>query len=164
MTTPLPSPLSPANGRGARRVLHRTAAAILAGLALTAAAQAADGALSVRDPFMRTIIPARPAAGYFTLVNDGDAPRKLVGVQSPDCGALMLHRSVREGGQDRMEMVDAVTIPAHDSVEFAPGGYHLMCMSPSPAVRKGGAITVTLKFGDGSALATEFPVRGIGAK
>lgn len=105
-------------------------------------------------------MPSRPAAGYFVLSNETGRTRTLVGAASPGCGALMLHRSVNANGQERMEMVDSVPVPAHGEVKFAPGGYHLMCMSPTAAVARGGSVSVTLRFKDGGSLAASFPVRG----
>jgi hypothetical protein len=105
------------------------------------------------------IIPLRPAAGYFTLVNESARPRTLVGAASPDCGMLMLHRSVSQGGVERMAMVKSIPVPAHGSVVFEPGGYHLMCMSPATSLRPGAAAPVTLSFADGGSVAVDFPVR-----
>ena len=84
----------------------------------------------------------------------------LVGAASPGCGALMLHRSVNDSGQERMEMVDSVPVPAHGEVKFAPGGYHLMCMSPTAEAARGRSVPVTLRFKDGGSLTASFPVRG----
>jgi len=72
----------------------------------------------------------------------------------------MLHRSVNDNGQERMEMVASVSVPAHGEVKFAPGGYHLMCMSPTAAAARGGSVSVTLRFQDGGSLMAIFPVRG----
>jgi hypothetical protein len=72
----------------------------------------------------------------------------------------MLHRSVNDNGQERMEMVASVSVPAHGEVKFAPGGYHLMCMSPTAALARGGSVSVTLRFKDGDSLVASFPVRG----
>jgi copper(I)-binding protein len=109
---------------------------------------------------LRLIIPSRPAAGYFVLSNETGRTRTLVGAASPECGALMLHRSVNDNGQERMEMVDSVSVPAHGEVKFAPGGYHLMCMSPTAALARGRSVSVTLRFEDGGSLVASFPVRG----
>jgi len=106
------------------------------------------------------IVHSRPAAGYFTLVNDGDSPRRLVGATSPGCDRLMLHQTTEAGGVDEMQMVKSVSVPAHGSVAFVPGGYHLMCMSPAASLRPGSSTPVTLSFADGGTLTTTFPVRG----
>jgi hypothetical protein len=124
------------------------------------AAHAAEPGLVISQPWLRLIIPSRPAAGYFVLSNETGRTRTLVGAASPGCGALMLHRSVNDNGQERMEMVASVSVPAHGEVKFAPGGYHLMCMSPTAAAARGGSVSVTLRFQDGGSLVAIFPVRG----
>jgi copper(I)-binding protein len=158
-------------GRGARRRRRPVAragalvpAAIIAAVLAATTAQAASDGLSVSDPWMRFILPARPAAGYFTLSNQTDTDRTLVGAASPACGMLMMHRSARQNGRDAMVMVDKVPAPAHGAVKFAPGGYHLMCMSPAPTMAPGQTVKVTLRFADGATLSAQFPVRGATAK
>jgi copper(I)-binding protein len=136
--------------------------AFIAGLSPAMAAQAFAGTdgLSLSGGWMRIIVTSRPAAGYFTLRNDGSAERKLVGASSPGCGMMMLHRSKTEDGVDKMMPVKAVTVPAHGSIRFAPGGYHLMCMRPKAVMKPGKSVPVTLTFGDGSTLSAGFAVRG----
>ncbi|MGC2786302.1 MAG: copper chaperone PCu(A)C [Roseiarcus sp.] len=153
--TPPPSPRPPAAGQVSRSALCALA------LALSyPAAHAAEPGLVISQAWLRLIIPSRPAAGYFVLSNETGRTRTLVGAASPECGALMLHRSVNDNGQERMEMVDSVSVPAHGEVKFAPGGYHLMCMSPTAALARGRSVSVTLRFEDGGSLVASFPVRG----
>ena len=133
----------------------RTAAfmAIIAGaVSLTLPAEAAKAAepdVSVSDAWMRVIVPSRPAAGYFKLENKGDSAVDLVGASSAGCGMVMLHQSLHENGMDKMQMVKSVAVPAHGSVDFAPGSYHLMCMAPSADLKPGTTTPVTLKFATG---------------
>jgi copper(I)-binding protein len=133
-------------------------------LAAGTAAHAADSGVKVSAPWMRLVVPSRPAAGYFTLSNDTAKAQVLIGAASPACGMLMLHQSVQQNGMDRMSMVKSVRIPAHGDVKFAPGGYHLMCMSPSKDMTPGHSVPVTLRFADGSSITTSFPVRGATGK
>jgi periplasmic copper chaperone A len=109
-------------------------------------------------------MPSLPAAGYFTLSNAGATARILVAAASPACGALMLHQSVSTNGEERMVIVPSVTVPAHGNIRFAPGGYHLMCMSPGSAIKPGQSVPVTLRLRDGATLSTNFPVRGATGK
>lgn len=119
-----------------------------------------DNGLAVSDAWIRMIIHSRPAAGYFTVTNNGAKDRVLTGASSPACGTVMLHRSVTEDGAEKMEMAGKVTVPAHGTLQFAPRGYHLMCMKPSPAMEPGKDVPVTLRFLDGSAVTTAFKVKG----
>ena len=133
-------------------------------LGFAAPAWAAGASLAVSGAWMRLIIPERPAAGYFTLTNNSGQARNLVGAQSPACGSLMLHRTESGGGVERMVMVPSVAVPAHGSITFAPGGYHLMCMKPAASMVHGHSVPVTLKFGDGETLSADFPVRNAAGK
>jgi copper(I)-binding protein len=147
----------------------RRAAAVFLATALFAAgaagaAGAAEDGVAVQGGWMRIIIPQRPAAGYFTLQNTTTAGKFLVGARSPACGDLMMHQSVSQGGQERMVMVMRAKLPAHGTLTFAPGGYHLMCMQPNAAALKpGGSVPVTLVFADGGTISAAFAVRGANA-
>lgn len=135
--------------------------ALIAGILLFGAAMfpahAEEKGLSLSDAWIRSLVPSRPAAGYFTVKNNTDKVRKLVSASSSACGMLMMHYSRQGSGS--MEMVDSVAVPAHGSVAFKPGGYHLMCMKPSDTVKPGNTARITLAFDDGGTLTADFPVR-----
>ena len=133
---------------------------VVALMALAAPALAAGSGIEVEGPWLRYLPANRPAAGYFTLRNTSPRAVDLVGASSPACGSLMLHESSNTGGMAQMKAVDAVPVPAGGSVSFAPGGYHLMCLQLSAKVKPGQAVPVTLRFRDGTAMTTSFPVRG----
>ena len=139
-------------------------AALSAALMLAATGIAAAAGLSIEKPWMRLIIKARPAAGYFTVKNDTDKPVDLTGAASPACGMVMLHQSVEVNGVGKMLMVKSVKVPAHGQLSFAPGGYHLMCMQPKDSMTVGKSVPMTLKFAGGIALTAPFPVKGAGGK
>jgi copper(I)-binding protein len=98
-------------------------------------------------------------AGYFTLSNLTDKPLTLTAVESPDFGSVEMHRSFVKDGVEEMQAVPSVAIPAHGSVEFKPGDYHLMLMQPKKNLFVGDMVSVTLTFSDGSQLAILAPVR-----
>lgn len=145
----------------------RTAAwiALLAASVLaTSPGNAAETGLSLSGGWIRFVIPSTPAAGYFTLTNATGKPQILTSASSPACGSLMMHRSVRKDDREEMDMVESVTVPAHGNLVFAPGSYHLMCVSPSKDVKIGAQVPVTLTFASGASLTDNFPVRGVGGK
>jgi len=139
--------------------MHRLAF-FLAALAFAASAGAQE--LRLTDAWVRWIPGGAPSGGYFTVHNDSGQPIELVGASSPDYGHVMLHRTVTEGGESRMERIDKVTVPAHGEFRFAPRGYHMMLMRPGPGVKVGGEVTVLLEFSGGRSLSARFPVRGPG--
>jgi len=114
--------------------------------------------VSVTKPWIRYLLPTIPAAGYMSVHNGGDADAILTGASSPACGMVMLHKSEDSSGMSMMMEMPTITIPAHGSVTFQPGGYHLMCMSP--AMRPGDTVRLTLSFQDGSSLKIAAPVYG----
>jgi hypothetical protein len=128
------------------------------------AASAAPNGLTINGQWFRLIMPSLPAAGYFSLSNATAAPQKLVGAASPACRTLILHKSISANGTERMVMVSSVVVPARGKIEFAPGGYHLMCMSPTAAMKPGRSVPVTLRLADGQTVAANFPVRSATGK
>ncbi len=112
----------------------------------------------VTDGRLRVLLPTIPAAGYFTLVNPAPTPLVLTGATSPSCASIMLHMSAERGGLSTMTMTPSVAVPPGGTLRFAPGGHHLMCLSPSAT--PGGTATVTLDFADGEHVAVPFRVVG----
>ena len=128
------------------------------------AGQAAVNDVSIAQAWIRLIVPARPAAGYFKLDNGTDAAIELVGASSGGCGQLMLHQSRNVSGVETMVPVKSIEVPAHGSVSFTPGGYHLMCMSPAATLSPGKKVPITLRFADGKTIMAYFAVRGADGK
>jgi copper(I)-binding protein len=132
----------------------------VAAFAICGAAMAAPASpLKAENGWVRWLPANLPAAGYVVIRNDGDKPVKLVGADSPDYGMAMLHRSTQKNGSDSMEMVDAIGIPAHGSIQLAPGGYHLMLTDTKHAIKPGDTVHLSLHFDDGETLQVTWPVR-----
>lgn len=113
---------------------------------LPAMAHAAD--VSVSKSWIRFLLPSLPAAGYMVLQNNGNSPEILTSAQSPACSSLMLHESKDDSGMAMMMAVPSIVIPAHGTISFTPGGYHLMCMDPK--MKPGDEIPVTLTLQSGA--------------
>lgn len=126
------------------------------------AARAAQPDVAVSDGRISVIMASRPAAGYFQMTNNGDAPVTLTGASAPDCQSLMLHKSSNIGGMSSMQMVGSVAVPAHGTIRFEPGGYHLMCMNPAgPLLADKGTEQVTLEFAGGGKVQVPFAITGV---
>jgi copper(I)-binding protein len=72
---------------------------------------------------------------------------------------LMLHKTEDKGGTMEMMDMPSVPIPGAGTVKFAPGGFHLMCMNPTAAMKPGANVPVTLIFSDGSKITQTFDVK-----
>jgi hypothetical protein len=94
-----------------------------------------------------------------TLQNASDRAVVLTKAASPACGMLMAHKTEDKGGMATMAPVQSITVPAHGTFAFAPGGYHLMCMQPQ--MKPGEAVSVTLTFADGQLVVASFDVHGV---
>ncbi len=123
-------------------------------------AQGGPSPASVGDARMRWLPGELPLAGYFSITSQASTPLHLVGASSPAFGDVMLHRSVEEGGMQRMVHVDGLDLAPGQTLVFAPGGYHLMLMDRKQDLHPGDQVPVTLRFGDGQTLEVPFRVEG----
>ena len=86
------------------------------------------GSLLVSHPFAFATPPtARAGGGYMTITNTGPTDDRLLAVEA-GFPRVMLHRSETTDGVSKMIHLDAVDIPAGETVTFAPGGLHVMFM------------------------------------
>lgn len=131
-----------------------------AGLLLSAGLHATEAEhIRASQAWLRVLPGDLPAGAYVTLENTGDQPASLRSARSTSYASVMLHKSSSEGGVSRMAMVETLVIPAHGKAELAPGGYHLMLTKAASQVKPGDTVKVTLGFGDGSTLETDFVAR-----
>jgi len=135
----------------------------LAGLLWTATASAADSAIKVEKAWAR----ATTAAGatgvvYLTLVNGGAEADRLTGISTPVATAGM-HVMVMEGSVMQMRAVDALDVKPGDSIEFKPGGLHIMLTKLKEALRQGDQFPIALAFQKAGIIDVEVKVLPLGA-
>jgi periplasmic copper chaperone A len=147
------------SGWGERIKLRTVGNRLLLLFALLIATPAFAAQVTVTNAWFRALPAKLPSGGYFTLHNGGAAPITLTGAESPACGMLMLHKSSDMNGMSSMSDVASVPVPAGGTLQFAPGGYHLMCMNPAPAMKPGASVSVTLDFADGTKATLLFAVK-----
>jgi len=123
---------------------------------------AAGPEVEVTDAWIREPPPGTNAAGYLTLANNGSESRTLVAVRSLACPRIELHRSVVQDGVARMQRVEAIDVPAGESVALTPEGLHLMLIGPK-ALKDGDRVELVLELSDGETLTTTAVVRRGGA-
>jgi copper(I)-binding protein len=131
-------------------------------MASVQAAQAAP--LDVTNAWFRALPGKLPAAGYFTLQNNTRTALEITGAQSDACGMLMIHESSQAGGVNQMAMRDRVPLPVGGRAVFAPGGLHLMCTDPTPKMKIGARVAVTLSLSNLTSLSVPFTVKGPSGK
>lgn len=117
--------------------------------ALPAVAAAHDytfGDLEIIHPrVFETAATAKAGGGYVTIANTGESDDALIGVAA-DFPKVQIHESYEEDGVHKMQHVERIALPAGETVELAPGGYHVMFMGLSDPFEVGEDIPVTLIF------------------
>ena len=130
-------------------------------LALTfTAATSEEAGVSVRDAWVRESPPGvAMMAGYMALRNNTSRSQVLVAASSPGFATVMIHRTIVKDGMARMEHASQIELTPNASLIFAPGGYHLMLMSPIRPLRTGDPVVINLEFRGGLVLPVAFEVR-----
>jgi copper(I)-binding protein len=136
----------------------KLALAAVAALTLATAAQAAP---KVEAAWTRPAPQGQTGAGFMILKNPDAKADALVSVQSPLAGEVQIHQSSMAGGMASMKQLKTLPLPAGGAVTFAPGGYHLMFLKLSKAVKMGDTIPATLTFSSGAKVKASF-VAGMG--
>ncbi|WP_152765400.1 copper chaperone PCu(A)C [Paraburkholderia franconis] len=127
--------------------------AVLCGCAGTTAA--APASVKVSGCWIRLLPGNLPSGGYFSVMNMGAQPVDLTGVRTDAYGTAMLHQTRSNGSTSNMVMVDKVTVPAHGTLAFTPGGYHVMLEQPKTPLKVGMSIPFTFVFSDGEQVSAE---------
>ena len=124
----------------------------------------AIGDITVSGAFTRATLPDAPVgAGYLTITNAGDADR-LLGAASLITPTVELHTmSVVNGMMKMQQLTDGIEVPAGGSVEFAPGGMHIMFIGPNQPFVEGECVEVTLEFEKAGELPVLLNVGPVGA-
>ena len=124
----------------------------------------AQSKIVVKDAWVGKVPPSSPvAAAYMTITNEGNADDKLLSVTSSISGSTMIHQTVIDDqGVAKMNMVDALVIPAGKSVELKPGGTHVMLMDLKEPVTDKDKIELDLKFENAGDIKVEAPVKKLG--
>lgn len=117
----------------------------------------------VSDCWIRMLPGSLPSGGYFSVMNMSGKPVDLTSVATPAFGMAMLHQTQSNGSISKMVMVGKATVPANGTLQFAPGGYHVMLEKPTQQVKVGTSIPLTFSFSDGEKITNDCAVKSAGA-
>ena len=124
-----------------KRLLHPLL--IIAALSGTAAwAQ-----VKVEQAWARATVQGQKASGAFMKLTAPQATQ-LVAVSTPVAGVAEIHEMKMDGGVMKMRAMPTLDLPANQTVELKPGGFHLMLMDLKAPLPKDGSIALTLTFKD----------------
>lgn len=98
----------------------------------------------VADAWVRATVAQQRATGLFAKITSTTGG-KLVGASSPAAGVTEVHEMSMDGNTMRMRAVQGgLELPAGQTVELKPGGFHIMLMDLKQQVKEGETVTVTL--------------------
>ena len=136
--------------------LPACAAALLLGVCSVAAA---EQDLTFDAAWIRAMPPGMMmTAGFGRLHNASAETIQLTGFASPQFSDVSLHRTELVDGVSRMREITSLSIAAGETIELAPGGYHLMLMQPAGSAAAGRTVTVEIISSDGRSFDFEVPV------
>ena len=123
------------------------------------------GDIEVEHAWSRATIGAdRPGVVYLRIRNTGVVDDALIGVTTPIAGMPMIHETVVTDGVASMPHAMSVPVPAGQTVELAPGGYHGMLMGLTQALNQGDSFSLTLTFQTAGEVTVTVDVLGMGAR
>jgi copper(I)-binding protein len=106
-------------------------------------------------------VAGNPGAAYFTL-KGGSQADKLVGIASSAAARAELHETMQHGRMSTMQPTREVVLDVGNTVEFAPGGKHVMLFGLSPSLKPGDRIPLVLTLASGKKLEAQTQLVGAG--
>lgn len=102
-------------------------------------------------------------AGYLTITNTGDTAVDVLAAQSDRFRMVSVHETVIENGVARMRELTRLELAPGKTVQFKPGGMHLMLMQPRSEVMPGEQVEITFLLSDGQRVPAIFDVQAADA-
>jgi copper(I)-binding protein len=114
----------------------------------------------VQDAWARPGFNGDNSAVYFAITNPNDSSDNLIGAKSDVAAMAEIHLSKMDSaGIMSMERQDLIVIPANESLEFSPGGLHVMLVSLLKDLAPGDSFPITLEFQRSGDITVEAIVR-----
>lgn len=101
---------------------------------------------------------------YLTVLNQGTAPDRLVGVAGAVSEAVELHTHVLEGSMMKMRRVEAVELRPGIPAVLQPGGDHIMLIGLKQPLVAGQTFPLRLRFEVAGEIGVDVNVRKYGEK
>lgn len=143
---------------------RKTFAAVLTVASLlSTTAFAAD--VKVEQPWARASAGmAKAGAAFLTIHNGGTSDDRLVAAKASVSKKAELHTHIKEGDLMKMRQVEAIDVPAGETVTLQPGGMHVMFMGLNAPFKEGDHFPLTLVFEKAGDVTVDVAVQGVSAK
>lgn len=127
--------------------MNRRSLVALAIAAAFAALPAVAGELAILNAWSRSTPPvAKVGVVYFTLRNDTKKSDRLLKLSTPVATRVEVHRTEELDGIARMREVAVLHVEAGQTLEFQPGGLHVMLMGLRKPLVAGTSYDLDLLF------------------
>ncbi len=96
------------------------------------------------------------------ITNSGKDADRLIGGNFPIASKFEVHEMKMDGATMTMRPVPSLEIKPGETIEFKPGGYHVMFMGLKQGLKEGSTVKGTLTFEKAGKLDVEYRVGPIG--
>ena len=101
--------------------------------------------LTIVHPWARPAAEGQNGAAYLTIKNGSQEPETFISAESPVAEKTEVHETRDENGVMKMRQVKGgVEIKPGASLEFRPGGYHIMLFGLKKALEAGATVPLTI--------------------
>jgi copper(I)-binding protein len=114
--------------------------ALIASITLASSAFAQT---TITAPWVRATVPQQTSGGAFMQLRSADSA-KLVSVASPMAASAQLHKMEMSGQMMKMREVDAIDLPAGQTVNLGSGGFHIMLVGLKNQLKEGDSVPLSL--------------------
>lgn len=102
---------------------------------------------------------ALSAGGYLTITNTGSEDETLIGGTASFAEATQIHEMKMVDDVMKMRHLEpGLTIRAGETMELAPGGFHIMFTQLTQSLKDGQSLSASLTFGNAGELPVTFEV------
>jgi len=100
----------------------------------------------VHDAWARPTVQGQTVGGGYFRIDGGPTADRWLAVSADIAQSVELHTMRMDGDVMRMRQLDSVDVPAKQSVEFKPGGMHVMLIGLKTPLKVGNNFPMTLRF------------------
>lgn len=119
-----------------------------------------EGEVTIDHPWSRPTPPGVPmGVGYMVITNNGDSAITFTSASTPRAASVSIHESsMKDGNMSMRPLKEGLTIPAGETVELKPQGYHLMLEELDSPLKEGESIPLTVNFDGADTMEVELNV------
>ena len=115
--------------------------------------------LTISNSWARPAAKGQYSAVYLTIKNAGEEADTFISAESPVAEKTQVHETRNEDGVMKMRAVqDGIEIKPGASLEFKPGGYHIMLLGLKKTLEVGAMAPLTITLAKAGAISMEIKV------